>query len=102
MKQATKHQTPLRSFNSPSTFGSTLLKLLQAATITLSLRLRLSGNRKWLPMSPDDSQEFPRSRRNTQEASQVKQVTPFPIPSILHHSIHLLLLNHSQTPRCEH
>ena len=61
MKRATKHQTSLWSFNSPSTFGCALLKLLQAATITPSPTLRLSGVGKWLPMSLNDSQEILRS-----------------------------------------
>ena len=41
IKRATEHQTPLWSFNSPSTFGCTLLKLLQVATIAPSPKLRL-------------------------------------------------------------
>ena len=77
VKRATEHQTPAE-FQYTSTLGSALLKHLQVATITLRPRPRPSGIQKEFPTSPDDSQEFPWSRRNAREASRVKRVTPSP------------------------
>ena len=56
-----------QSFNSPSTFGCALLKLLQAATIT------------------------PRSQKNAWETSWVRQVAFLPIPHVPHCSLALCI-----------